>query len=415
MPAYKSIFDATPDGILAVDDGGVILLANPAAEAMFGYQPGTLAGQAIEALVPKAVAKQHADYRAHYCRAPSNRPMGVSDNLQGRRRNGELFHVDIMLSPVELEVGRATLCIVRDATKRKIMERELHIANAVFQTTQEAIVVTDENCMIVAINPAFEKVTEYAEHEVLGRPINLLRSGKHDRDFYRQMWQSIHETGEWEGEIWNRRKSGEIYQEWLSISTVRDHSGKPIQFVGVSADMTRMNHAETPIEHLAHHDALTGLSNRLLFQSRIKKTLEHAHRSKQGFAILFLDLDGFKLVNDELGHHVGDQLLVQVAHRLNDNIRETDTLARFGGDEFVIVLEDASHQDVETIAQSLVDEIGKAFDLGEFGQVNVGLSVGWSLYPDHASDIPTLMKLADAALYQAKRTGRGKWVAHSQS
>ncbi|MEY2631693.1 MAG: hypothetical protein RIR00_347 [Pseudomonadota bacterium] len=414
MPIFKSVFDALPDGVLLVESGGAITLANSAAERMFGYPPGGLVGLSVEALVPQSARGAHGQHRRHYQAEAQARPMGQAANLQGQRQDGTLFPVDIMLAPMALEQGQGTICVVRDARPRKLVEAKLNLANTVFQTTQEAIVVTDENCMVIAVNPAFEKVTEFSEAEVVGRNINVLRSGRHDRDFYREMWRAIRESGSWQGEIWNRRKSGEIYQEWMSISTVWDPQGKPIQYVGVSADMTRINHAETPTERLAHYDGLTGLPNRLLFQSRIQKTLERAHRERLGFAVLFLDLDGFKAVNDRLGHAAGDLLLAQVARRLSHELRETDTVARFGGDEFVIVLEDVKPADVERISQTLIDHIAHPFELGGSGSVQVGLSIGWSYYPDSGLDITSLMHQADEALYRANRRGRGRWMAYSR-
>lgn len=345
--------------------------------------------------------------------AAKTRPMGASDNLFGKHRDGHLIPVDVMLSPLTVDDKEIVLCVVRDARQRKMVEAKLLIANTVFQSTQEAIVVTDANCMIVAINPAFARVTEYTEEEVIGQHMRILRSGRHDAYFYRQMWDAILTTGEWQGAIWNRRKSGEIYHEWLSISTVRDNKGQPFQYVGISVDMGRMNHVETEVEHLAHYDALTGLPNRLLFNSRIQKTWENSHRDGKPFAVLFLDLDGFKAVNDTLGHPIGDELLKAVAARLSEHLRETDTIARLGGDEFVIVLENVKRDDVAALAQNLVERIAQPFDLGLTSPVRIGLSLGWSYYPDHSAHIATLIAYADEALYRVKRAGRGAWQEHS--
>ena len=314
-----------------------------------------------------------------------------------------------MLSPLNIGDCKQTLCVVRDASARKEVEAKLHLANTVFQSTQEGIVVTDVNCRIVAVNPAFEMATEYSEKEVLGQHMRVLRSGRHDEYFFRLMWDAILTTGEWQGGIWNRRKSGEVYHEWLSISTVRDRDGKPVQYVGITTDMSRMNHVETAVERLAHYDTLTGLPNRLLLNSRIQKTWERAHRDGKPFAVMFLDLDGFKAVNDTLGHPVGDELLKVVANRLRENMRETDTIARLGGDEFLIVLEDVGRDDIVAVAQHLIERISAPFDLGLAEPVCVGLSLGWSHYPEHADNVPALIRQADEALYQVKRSGRGAW------
>lgn len=409
MRVFERIFEAVPDGLLVVDAAGLILYANGALERLFGYAPDELRGQPVERLMASRIAAAHATYRAHYQAAPKTRAMGANNDLFGQRRDGSVFPVDIMLSPLDIAEGRGTLCVVRDATARKEVEAKLHIANTVFQSTQEAIVVTDVDCRIVAVNPAFEVATEYGEQEVLGQHMRILRSGRHDVYFYRRMWDAILTTGEWQGAIWNRRKSGEIYHEWLSISTVRDRDGKPVQYVGISTDMSRMNHVETAVERLAHYDALTGLPNRLLLNSRIQKTWERAHRDGKPFAVMFLDLDGFKAVNDTLGHLVGDELLKVVAGRLRENMRETDTIARLGGDEFLIVLEDVGRDDIVAVAEQLIKRISAPCDLGLAEPVCIGLSLGWSHYPEHADNVPALIRQADEALYQVKRSGRGAW------
>lgn len=413
--SFAAIFSASPDGLLVVDAEGRIRLANPAVARMFGYGPDELTGQAVEVLVPSAAAARHRQDRAAYMAAPRARPMSASADLAGRCKDGSLLPVDIMLAPLQLAGLRGTLCVVRDARPRHATEAKLHLASTVFQTTQEAIVVTDTQCRILAVNPAFERVTEYAEAEALGQHMRLLASGRHDRAFYDRMWQSIHATGEWQGAIWNRRKGGEIYSEWLSISTVRDRDGQPFQYVGVSADMTRIKHVETPVERLAHYDPLTGLPNRLLLDSRIRQTWERAHRHGLRFAVLFLDLDGFKAVNDSRGHAVGDELLRVIGTRLAASVRESDTVARLGGDEFILVLEDLRREDVARLAEKLIARVAEPVVLGDGTQVLVGLSLGWSYYPDDADNIDTLMGQADTALYRAKRAGRGRAVAFSGS
>ncbi|WP_310494457.1 diguanylate cyclase domain-containing protein [Dechloromonas sp.] len=409
MRVFEKIFEAVPDGLLVVDTAGLILYANGALESLFGYAPDELIGQPVERLTPHQLASAHVAYREHYQTAPKTRAMGASNDLLGCRKDGSLFPVDVMLSPLDIGDRKQTLCVVRDATVRKEIEEKLTIANTVFQSTQEGIVVTDVNCRIIAVNPAFEMATEYSKKELLGQHMRVLRSGRHDDFFYRRMWDSILNTGEWQGPIWNRRKNGEVYHEWLSISTVRDRDGRPIQYVGITTDMGRMNHVETAVERLAHYDALTGLPNRLLLNSRIQKTWERAHRDGKPFAVMFLDLDGFKAVNDTLGHPVGDELLKVVATRLRENMRETDTIARLGGDEFLIVLEDVMRDDIVALAQQLIERISAPFDLGLAEPVCVGLSLGWSHYPEHADNVPALIRQADEALYQVKRSGRGAW------
>lgn len=412
MPVYKSIFASSPDGILVVSNAGNILMANPAAEKLFGYEQSGLAGHSIDDLMPTDMAARHKGYLEKYQANPQPRPMGRMNKISGRHRSGSLFPIDVMLTQVDHYGESATLCIIRDIADRLEAERKLHLANTVFQTMQEALAVTDLDGRILMVNPAFELVTEYSEAEVLGQHLSVMHSDKHDEDFYRQKWNQIRYNGEWAGEIWNRRKGGEIYQEWLSISTIRGSDGKPVQYLVVGVDMTRMNHAETPNERLAHYDLLTGLPNRLLFHSRLQKTFEYAHREQKNFAILFLDLDGFKQVNDQLGHAAGDLLLVEIARRLLHERRETDTVARFGGDEFVIALESADGPYIQHISENLIRAVAEPVELAGFGQVRVGLSLGWASYPEDGTDLETLLHKADTALYHAKRSGRGRGVCY---
>lgn len=402
MSLYASIFAGIPDALLLVDAQDVVILANPAAGQLLGYAHEELPGLKRSGILPDYADPTTSPSAPHF---PSSAASGFFTRW-AHHKDGRRMRVDVKHAPLDTHGGIA-LYILRDATLREAIEARLYMANAVFENTQEAIVVTDIDCRILAVNPAFETVTEYAAAEAIGQNIRLLHSGRHDEYFYRQMWHSIHAGGEWQGAIWNRRKNGEIYQEWLTISTIRDRHGRPFQYVGISADMSRMNHVETQFEKLAHYDPLTGLPNRLLFNSRLQKTWERAHRDRKAFAVMYLDLDGFKQVNDTHGHIIGDELLKAVAARLYQNIRETDTLARLGGDEFVIVLEDPTREDVIRIAQAMVEHIAAPFDLASARSVRVGLSLGWSYYPEHADNIDTLLQQADQALYQVKRGGRG--------
>jgi diguanylate cyclase (GGDEF)-like protein/PAS domain S-box-containing protein len=300
--------------------------------------------------------------------------------------------------------------VARRTSELELANERLKLSAAVFQNTQESIVITDADCRIVAINPAFTKVTEYSAEEVLGKEMRILQSGRHDRSFYQQIWESILITGDWEGEIWNRRKSGDIYKEWLAISTVPGPDGKAAYYVGIGIDLSRMNRTETDLERLAHHDALTGLPNRLLLTSRLAHTLERAQRDNALCAVMFLDLDRFKAVNDTLGHAAGDELLKLVTERMNRRLRDVDTLARLGGDEFVIVLEGvASEEDVAQVASALIDELGSPFILNGNQEARIGTSVGISIYPRDGSHTAELLEKADQALYAAKHAGRNTW------
>jgi diguanylate cyclase (GGDEF)-like protein/PAS domain S-box-containing protein len=284
------------------------------------------------------------------------------------------------------------------------------LADAVFRNTQEGIVVTDPGANIVAVNPAFSTITEYSAAELVGQHIRLLRSGRQDRAFYQNMWECILATGGWQGEIWDRRKSGEIHQQWVQINTVRNDVGEPTHYVGVFTDISRMHHAQSHLEYLAHHDGLTGLPNRSLLYSRLRHTIERARRDSTLCAVLFIDLDGFKAVNDTLGHEAGDELLQLAGNRMRQRLRDSDTLARLAGDEFVVVLDHLSApEDAAQMAQALVEQLGVPFQMATGKESRIGGSAGISVFPTNGDDADSLIRSADVALYRAKAAGRGTW------
>jgi len=292
----------------------------------------------------------------------------------------------------------------------------LRQAATVFESTRDGVLITDLEPRIVAVNRAYSEITGYSEAEALGHNPNLLQSNHHDRAFYQAMWASIEETGHWQGEIWNRRKNGEIYPLWLSISTVLDEGGKPRNYVGVITDMSKIRQSEERLEHLAHYDPLTDLPNRLLVQSRLQHAIEQAERHQHRVAALYIDLDRFKNINDSLGHPIGDELLAALARRLSTRLREEDTLARLGGDEFLLVLELVEQpESAAAVAQTLIDLLEAPFDLPSGHEVFVGISIGISLYPDDAGSVTELIQHADVAMYQAKRQGRNTYRFHTEA
>lgn len=293
--------------------------------------------------------------------------------------------------------------------------QHLRQAAAVFASTRDGIVITTLEPRILAVNRAWCEITGYGEEEAFGQNPRLLKSGRHDRSFYQAMWATLRQTGHWQGEIWNRRKNGEIYVQWLSISTVCDERGQPTNYVGVLTDLSQLKTIEQKLDHLVHHDILTDLPNRLMMQVRLAAALERAHRSPHRLAVLFLDLDRFKDVNDSFGHPSGDVLLVEVAKRLRKRLREEDLLARIGGDEFIALLEDIESPDqAATVARSLIDQLLQPFFI-DGNAVFIGVSIGISLYPDDAGNATELIQHADAALYQAKQEGRNTYRFHTEA
>ncbi|PVV18479.1 MAG: diguanylate cyclase [gamma proteobacterium symbiont of Ctena orbiculata] len=302
---------------------------------------------------------------------------------------------------------------LRDA--HRIAEEKLRLADRAFQNTAEGITVTDVDGNIVSTNPAFEAITGYSNEEVMGQNPRILKSGHHKDSFYRDMWNTLLKTGHWRGEIWNRRKNGDVFPEWLTISTVKDSDGDITHFVGVFTDISQIKEAQDQINFLAHHDALTQLPNRALFRERFQHALMHARREHNSIALLFLDLDRFKTVNDTLGHPVGDEVLLEVSRRMNRIIRASDTLARLGGDEFVLLLEeqtDAQHAVV--VARKLIDLLSKPMIISGHELV-VTASVGITLYPDDGEDPDMLIRHADRAMYEAKQQGRNTYRFFTQA
>lgn len=287
----------------------------------------------------------------------------------------------------------------------------LRIAAIAFES-QVGIFVTNAGGTILRANPAFTQITGYTEQEVLGQNPRLLNSGRHDASFYRQIWAHIQTQGVWAGEIWNRRKNGEVYPEWLTITAVPDAAGNTTHYVANFSDISARKNAEERIAHLAFYDPLTGLPNRRLLMDRLGPALATALRRKRLGALLFVDLDRFKTINDTLGHHHGDMLLEQVAQRLRACVREGDTVARLGGDEFVVMLEDLSENDQDAtaqahaIAQKMLAAFATHYQLGEHACSSTP-SIGVTLFGGtHAQSMETAMQRADMAMYRAKSDGR---------
>ncbi len=302
-----------------------------------------------------------------------------------------------------------------DITERKTAEAELRIAAAAFES-QEGMIVTDAENVIIKINQAFTNITGYTAREAVGQtPQHLLRSDRQDTAFYAAMWDSILHTGAWQGEIWNRRKNGEVYPEWLTITAVKGIDGAITHYVATLTDISERKTAEEKIKQLAFYDPLTQLPNRRLLLDRLKHSIDVERREGRQLALLMLDLDRFKTVNDSLGHLAGDELLQQVAIRITTRLRDIDTVARLGGDEFIVLLEDIAHpEDAARVAEDIITDLSRLFQLSQWDDVRIGVSIGISLYPQHGDSPEMLMANADTALYQAKDCGRGGFAYFSE-
>jgi len=324
----------------------------------------------------------------------------------GRTRLLEITRVKLQ-DPQHSAPG--VLSLAQDITARQRAELWQRQTAAVFESTREGVILTSIEGRIIAVNRAFCDITGYSEPEVLGGAPSMLQSGRHSQAFYDDMWRGIRDSGSWQGEIWNRRKNGEVYPEWLTISAVRDEQGELLSYVGVFSDITQIKQSQQEMEYLAHHDPLTGLPNRLLFSDRLSHALKKAARERSMMVLLFLDLDNFKHINDSLGHEVGDQLLQEVANRLRHELRSEDTIARQGGDEFAVLLEDVTDLDeVARLADRLLSVLNRSCILGEL-ELFISASIGISVYPTDARDGTALLRNADAAMYKAKGVGRSTY------
>jgi diguanylate cyclase (GGDEF)-like protein/PAS domain S-box-containing protein len=290
---------------------------------------------------------------------------------------------------------------------RAVLEREnsLRLAASVFESSAEGILITDPQLRILSVNPALVSITGYQPHEVLGKTPAVFKSGRQDAEFYRQMWADIADAGFWRGEIWNQRKDGVVFPEMLTISVVRDADDNICNYIGSFFDISERKLAEERIQFLAHHDALTQLPNRTLLNDRLHQAIAKSRRNQDHTAVLFLDLDRFKLINDTLGHHVGDRMLTRVAEMLQGILRETETVARLGGDEFIIVIPElAEVERTATVARKVIDMLTVPLVID--GQVlHITASIGISLYPEDGTDTATLLSHADTAMYNAKDRG----------
>jgi two-component system, chemotaxis family, CheB/CheR fusion protein len=292
-----------------------------------------------------------------------------------------------------------------DITERKHAEEQLRLAARVFDRAGEGIVVTDAHQNILTVNDAFTQVTGYRADEVIGYTPALLKSERQTRDFYLDMWEALKEKGWWQGEIWNRRKSGEMYPEWLTINTVHDSEGKVTNYVGIFSDITVVKESQRRVEFLATHDDLTALPNRTLFIDRVRQAIARNDRHKDVFAVFFVDLDNFKIINDSLGHAAGDELLKEIGAQLRQCVRGADTVARFGGDEFALILEETDIGGADLAARRIFDALSRPVNIAGHS-IYVGASIGIAFYPNDGGDPETLLKNADSAMYQAKAAGK---------
>ena len=402
---FAKAFHASPDGLLLTRQrDGLLMEVNEGFSRISGYdvaavQDHTTLGLGLWADLSERrqmLEILHRDGSVHDFRCLV------------RRKDGQIRLCEISARPLPIGGEACMLTMARDITERHLMQEKLQQAATVFESTAEAVLITDTRQRISAVNRAFTEITGYAEAEAIGQTPRLLSSGRHDSAFFIAMWHQLADEGHWQGEIYNRRKSGETFPCWLTISAVRNPEGVITHFVAVAADISSLKHAQARLDYQAHHDPLTGLPNRTLFESRLAQALENLEDARSQGAVLFLDLDRFKHINDSLGHPVGDLLLKGIAKRLKEQVRDIDTVARLGGDEFIILLPGLhSAADAQHIATKILAAFTEPFQAGEH-EFFTSTSIGISLYPADGADVATLVKNADAALYRSKAKGRNR-------
>jgi diguanylate cyclase (GGDEF)-like protein/PAS domain S-box-containing protein len=409
----RTLIEAIPDPIQFKDGEGRWLESNRSSRHAFGLEGLDWQGKTDRELAETA-DPNYGEVLLH-CHETDENAWQKDDVLRVEETiplpDGDELTFDVIKKPLFHQAGgrKGLVIIGRDITELKRAEAELRITASVFDNSREAIVITDAENFIVNVNPAFTHITGYDRHEVLGRNPRILSSGHQDSAFYTDMWASLKDKSAWRGEIWNRRKNGEIYAELLSISAIRDDAGKVQRYVAVFSDITYFKAHEAELSRVANYDALTGIPNRRLLVDRLGQSIAHARRSGRMLAICYIDLDGFKVVNDRHGHETGDRLLVDITRRLQEILREGDTLARLGGDEFVVLFNELSHEsECFQVLDRITQTIAIPMQIGGI-QVAVSASIGVTFYPADDEDGDTLLRHADQAMYIAKQNGKNRY------
>lgn len=400
------IFNNIETPIFVKDEECRLLLVNDAFCRIFGLPRNEIIGKTLAEKVP-----------------PSERKHFLSVDRQVLKEGKEILSEQALTTsglPTKTILTRKSrfedpkgnyflIGVIHDITESKQTEEKLKLAASVFTHTREGITITDANGAIIEVNDTFSLITGYTRDEVLGKNPRLLHSGRQSPEFYVEMWKSLLEKGHWKGEIWNRHKSGEVYAELLSINAVKNAAGLVQNYVGLFSDITQQKDHQRQLEYIAYHDVLTNLPNRALLADRLSQAMKQCQRRHRSLAVAYLDLDGFKSVNDTHGHNMGDELLIAVSQRMKEALREGDTLARIGGDEFIALIADLEKiEDSESVLERLLKATADPVTLGD-AVVQVSASIGVTFYPQDGVDADQLMRHADEAMYVAKQAGKNHY------
>lgn len=405
---YKLTFDEANIGIAHVGLDGRWISVNKKICDFLGYTKEELQAKTFQDITHPEDLNRDLDLLEKVL-------AGELDNYKIEKRyftkKGDTVWALLSVALVRNEDGspKFFISIVEDITELKELNLQKDQAQVVFDATQEGIMVTAPDTTILSVNPSFEHITGFSSKEVIGKRASLLQSHKHSQDFYKEMWRTIQHTGFWSGEIINRHKNGELYPVYLNVNAVKDHDENIIQFIGVLTDISQLKQSQEKVHYLANHDTLTDLPNRTLFMDRLEHALDLARRNDSTIALLFIDLDRFKIINDGLGHQAGDTVLVEVAQRLKRGLREQDSVARLGGDEFVVIVENmVSPIEAGRVAETILDLMAQPIAIGE-SSVQVGCSIGISVFPNDGNTPDELLRQADIAMYEAKDSGKNTY------
>lgn len=399
------ILENSRDVLYYIDKNGILFYISPVVEQLTGYPPEAWQGDFRRHLVDSPRTRKAVKETFEILRTGREYPPAI---LEFRKKDGGVLYGEVSERAI-VKDGEVLgiVGVARDVTERLQVESRLRQAAAVFENTLEAIMITDPDRRITAVNRAFVDITEYAEGDVIGTDADFLAARDEPTDVREKLWLAVDETGRWSGEMWKRRKSGEAFPAWVAASTIRDHANNIANYVIVMSDLSRLKESEEKLDWLAHYDPLTKLPNRLMFNSRLSHAIRRAEREQALLAVMFIDLDHFKNINDTRGHPVGDRLLQEVANRLNSCLRQEDTVARLSGDEFIIILEDiADTRFLADVARKILSRLSLPYAL-DGDEAVITASIGISLFPQDGRDVTRLVQNADTAMYRAKELGRG--------
>ena len=401
---FKLLYENVPYPYQSLDDKGLLINVNKKWCDVTGYSKDEAIGQKFSIFTDESYERLKALFKIFL----ENKKV-ENEKIKIKKKNGEIILASFTGNFSNINGELKTHCIFKDITAQEKIEKKLKLSDIVFENTNEGILITNNKNNIISINSAFTKITGYEEADIINKNPKVLKSGKHDKEFYEKLWSDLLTTGQFKGEVWNRKKNGEIYPEWLNISIVKDSSGNILNYVAIFSDITKIKKSNERIEYLAHHDPLTNLPNRLLLKARLDQSITRASISKEILALFFIDIDNFKVINDTYGHSIGDKIINLVASRLQKNLRAEDTISRIGGDEFVIVIENIDQErSVEKIANKILDDFKEPIKLQEY-LFDVTISIGISLFPNNSLDAENLIKHADTAMYSAKNAGRNQF------